>query len=108
VRTLSSGKQIKVMSLQQTTQANLGATLVLDYVTTLKIEDRENLKREVEEIWADVRKDADQAKVDAVFIVANEAPVGRSTSFTFRRNTDGTWRQSGGFGSKAEGPSAQP
>ncbi len=96
-RVLSTGKQIQIISLHRADQATGEPTLSLHYVTGLKIDDRVALEKEVEEIWADLRKEAEAATVSEVIIDVSEAPVSRSRGFVLRRNPDGTWRRSSGF-----------
>jgi hypothetical protein len=95
VRTLGSGKQIKVLGIRET-ESPEGKTLILEYATPLGIEKHEALQREVEEIWVDFREDAERSGASVVVIEAMRAPA-IGVDFSLYRNKDGSWRKSGGF-----------
>ncbi len=65
IRTLSSGKTIKVISFGPV--ESKPSKVMLDYVTDLSIYDSAPLEKEVEEIWADIRnevpRDADRVEI---------------------------------------------
>jgi hypothetical protein len=93
LRTLSSGRQIKVVSVDNVN----GNTLFFSYVPDLGIDDREALKPEVEDIWKDIRQEAEKAKAQEVVI---EARAGSkrpriaalwSIVFVYRRDASGVW-----------------
>lgn len=96
IRTLRSGKQIEIISLDRA-RSTSEPTLALEYITHVQIGDQAAVQKEVEEIWIDLVKDADEAKVSMVIIEAAEGVVGGSRAFVYRRNPDGTWRKSSGF-----------
>jgi hypothetical protein len=79
--------------------AKFGQAIVLSYQTDHSLSDVENLHREVVEIWADFRKDADKAKVDVAVIMANEPPAGviiargKSFNFVFERKPETGWAE---------------
>ena len=100
-RTLSSGKIIKVADIRQKESAELGATLIFEYFTELKIdfveEHHKALQHEAEEIWIDFRLDAEKAGAQTVFIIPTNPNTHESLSFALRRVQDGSWQKSGGF-----------
>lgn len=65
------------------------------------MDDVEALQKEVEEIWADFRSNAERAEATNVVISANTPPRGwpistnRSYGFVFKKASDGTWEQYG-------------
>ena len=97
--TLSSGRTIRIISAGQINFQQSGPALALSYQTNLKVDEQDKLRAEVEEIWRDFQKDADQAKLNSAIIMANEVPTGRfiqqgrAFNFVFERKPDGMWPQ---------------
>jgi hypothetical protein len=98
VVTLPSGKQVRVLGVVQWKFSQGPPALMLQYQTDLKVSDVAALKREVEEIWPDFRKDVENGGYQNAIISANEVPQGllikksQSYNFVFERSADGTWR----------------
>jgi hypothetical protein len=91
VRTLRSGKKIVVISVRKD-----GGDLFVDYVTSLPIKDLCGLSPEVDEVWSEYRRTAEDAGVGKVFICPNTAPVGGGdVSFSFTRGENGEWSRRG-------------
>lgn len=97
VRTLSSGKKIRVLAVDRVSSEPPGPALALSYVTAIKLSDRAKLEREIGEIWADFRTDAERASVPMAIIEANDQRSGESSGFVYRRAKDGVWTKSSGF-----------
>jgi hypothetical protein len=93
IRTLSSGRQIKVAGVDNVN----GNTLFFSYVPDLGIDDREALRPEVEDIWKDVRQEAEKADAKEVIIEArtgsHHAKIAALLSivFVYRRDPNGAW-----------------
>jgi hypothetical protein len=94
---LASGKEIKVLGVGQMNFSSGEKALMLKYQTDLKIEDKDALQREVDEIWPGFRIDVENARLDSAIISANEAPTGgiisknRAFNFVFKKASDGNW-----------------
>jgi hypothetical protein len=95
VRVLSSGRRIEVTSIDHS-PSQLGPTLAFHYSSKANPGDILGLRREVDDIWTDLQKQADQEGVAAVLIVP-ALNDGTGTGFVLRRNADGTWRKSSGL-----------
>jgi ATP-dependent protease HslVU (ClpYQ) peptidase subunit len=97
--TLSSGKKIHVLAVGPLyfRDPKTPPALMVSYETSLRISDMDALRAEVDDIWKDVRKDADKAKYDAVVIAAQEKAEGfivtnsKGYRFVFERQADGAW-----------------
>jgi hypothetical protein len=99
--TFRSGRKVKIVSVQQieTKDATgLGSALWLQYETRLKITDAVGLRKEVDEIWAWLKVDAEHRKLKEAIIEIVEPPgVGppqdvNRTKFIFKKQPDGYWR----------------
>ncbi|MFN8389952.1 MAG: hypothetical protein U0136_06655 [Bdellovibrionota bacterium] len=95
--TLPSGKQIRAYSV---TKMNLpaGPALVMNYETAVRIEDTENLRKEIDEIWSLLKGDADKAGVKSAVIRATHYETsgifrrGKGYGFAFTKAADGSWQ----------------
>jgi len=67
---LSSGKQIKVNGVARMNFPNGDSALVMNYETEISIENKQALRKEVDEIWSIFRKDVEKAEVNAGVIRA--------------------------------------
>lgn len=73
--TLPSGRVVKVLGVGTIRFASGEIGLSLTYQTDLKISDQDALRKEVDEIWAAFRVDAEKAGVHSAIISANEIPT---------------------------------
>src|ERR1051326_7121303 len=67
---LASGKQIKVNGVGKMNFPNGDSALVMNYETEIPIEDKEALRKEVDEIWSVFQKAVEKAEVKAGVIRA--------------------------------------
>src|SRR5437867_2507005 len=79
VRTLSSGKALRVLGVQKMNLPDGGPTLVLQYQTDIKKDDQEALRKEAREIWADFKADVESANLGSAILSANFTPQGASS-----------------------------
>jgi hypothetical protein len=98
VRTLPSGKSLKVLGVNRVNFPQSGPALILKYQTEVDIKDHTALRREADEIWATFRSEAEQARVTGVVLSANSTPHGaiiqksEGFNFVFQRGADGSWK----------------
>ena len=99
VRTLSSGRKIRVISIQRVEFNRPPPALVLRYQTDLRLDQKDKLQEEVSDIWSDFRKDVETADLKAAAIIAGEMPNGwplyrfNTYGFVFEKAQDGNWTQ---------------
>ena len=117
VRTLSTGKEIRVVDEYEETDPSEERTLVFEYLTDFDIPaHHESLQREVEEIWTDLLADAERRKVTRVYIVPTRpvpeepppqgGPVASGMWFRLKKDPDGRWQKEGGFAFPSPDPAA--
>ncbi len=98
VRTLPSGKLVKVIGIGPVTFADGTTSIMLQYLTDFGIADSMRVRMEVEEIWQEFRKDAEKAQTSVAIISACEDPSvsaierGKAFNFVFQKGPDGTWK----------------
>jgi hypothetical protein len=99
-RRLPSGEQVRVLAIRKVNVGASGPALMLQYETDLNLDDEAAVHAEVERIWAEFRRDADQAQVRSAIVSANAPPSGggvishtRSYNFVFERTGGGEWRE---------------
>jgi hypothetical protein len=94
---LPSGKQIKVNSVGKMTFPNGDSALVMNYETEIPIEDKDSLRKEVDEIWSVFQKDVEKAEVKAGVIRATHyegsglVRNGKGYGFVYVKGDDGKW-----------------
>ena len=94
---LPSGKQIKVNSVGKMNFPNGESALVMNYETEIPIEDKEPLRKEVNEIWSVFQKDVEKAEVKAGVIRATHyegsglVRNGNGYGFVYVKGDDGKW-----------------
>ena len=94
---LPSGKEIKVTGVGKMDFPNSDPALVMNYLTDISIDDKEALRKEVDEIWAVFQKDVEIAKLKAGVIRATHVEDGGLTKsgkgygFVFVKRDDGGW-----------------
>jgi hypothetical protein len=100
IRKLASGEEVKVLGISKLKMSTSGPALVLRYQTDLNMDDESAVHGEAERIWAEFRKDAEQAQVQNAIVSANAPPDGegvithtRTYNFVFERTADGFWRE---------------
>lgn len=93
---LPSGKEIKVTGLNKMSFQD-GDALVLNYQTDIPTEDKDNLTKEVNEIWSVFQKDAEAANLKRAVIRATHfeggglVRNGSGYGFAFVKSADGQW-----------------
>jgi hypothetical protein len=97
VRKLSSGKSVKVLSVTDINFGDGRRTLMVKYLTDIKIDDRLALRREADEIWVDFKAEAERASVSSAVLSANSSgggiiPRDQSYNFVFQKDAAGVWK----------------
>ena len=98
VRTLSSGKPLRVLGVGTMNFTEGSPALMLRYQTDLKLEDQVALRKEADEIWADFKSDVERANVGSAILSANSVPQGtiiqksQSYNFVFVKDPNGEWK----------------
>ena len=94
---LSSGKTVRVLAIGPITFTQGPPGLMLKYETDLKVSNKAALRKEAEEVWNLLRKDADNGHFQSAIVSANEKPTGlifRTSSgynFVYEKRADGQW-----------------
>ena len=97
VRTLSSGKPLRVLGVGTINFPEGGPALMLQYQTDIKLDDLAALRKEADEIWADFKGDVERANVGSAILSANSVPQGiiikkgQSYNFIFVKQSGGEW-----------------
>ena len=103
-RTLPGGTAITIIDRAEMASEH-GREWFVDYLTTLPIRDRQKLRSEVDDVWCSFKAEAEEASINTVFIIPNDAPVGGGLmSFSFKRQADGTWLTEGKEARACENP----
>lgn len=95
---LPSGKEIKMLGVGKIYPSPDRPVLLFKYETDLSIDDKEALRKEVDEIWASFRLNVERENLSEAIISANEplssdsVSKGRSYDFEYRKAQDGTWQ----------------
>jgi hypothetical protein len=100
VRRLSSGEQVKVLGIEKINTSASGPSLRLRYQTNLNMDDTDAVRDEARRIWAEFRKDADQARVRSAVVSANAPPSGggvithsQTYNLVLERSEGGEWHE---------------
>ena len=94
---LPSGKEIKVNGMSKIFAQDGDAALVLNYETDIPIEDKDLLRKEVDEIWSGFQKDVEAANLNTGIIRAVHVEGsgivrnGKGYGFVFIKGEDGQW-----------------
>jgi hypothetical protein len=94
---LHSGKQVLVLGIGRISFTNDSPALMLKYQTELSIDDKESLRREVEEIWEQFKADVEKQGLTQAIIRANEPASGslikrnRTFNYIFKKTASGKW-----------------
>ncbi len=98
VHKLPSGREVKVLGITQMFFTKGDPALVLKYRTDLKLEDHEQLRKEVEEVWQVFRVDVERAGLKAAVISVQETPTrmliitkSRGFNFVVKKSDAGAW-----------------
>jgi hypothetical protein len=98
VVTLSSGKQVKVLSMGKIFFSKGDPALMLKYQTDLSLDNKVVLQQEVAEIWKSFRVDVEKAQLNSAVISASDVPqgivikTGKSYNFVYQKTKDGNWQ----------------
>lgn len=94
---LPSGRVVKVLGVIRVNFPQGPPALMLKYETDLKIGDKEALRKEVDEIFAVFKVDAENGQFRSAIVSANEKPTGlflkksSGYNFVYEKRTDGRW-----------------
>ena len=95
---LPSGKEIKINAIGGMNFQNGETALVLNYETDIPIENLEELKKEVLEVWETFRFDVEREKTTFGIIRASHFEgsgfyrEGKGYGFVFNKGKDGNWQ----------------
>src|SRR5438105_1950184 len=76
VRKLSSGREVKLLSMMPIRFGNGSSALMLKYQTDLDMSDKQALQKEVNEIWTVFQNDVEKGGFGSGIISANHEPKG--------------------------------
>jgi len=94
---LPSGKEIKVTAVGKMESPKSDPALVMNYLTDISIDEKEALRKEVDEIWNVFQKDVENANLKAGVIRATHVEgsgfvkSGQVYGFVFKKREDGKW-----------------
>jgi hypothetical protein len=98
--TLPSGRVIRITGMGPLHYTNGNApSLMFQYQTELKISEKEELLKEVDDIWSVLRVDADKGNFTSAIVSAREIPQGfifknaKGFNFVYEKNPDGSWHR---------------
>jgi hypothetical protein len=98
VHRLPSGREVKVLGVSKMFFSKGDPALMLKYRTDLRLEDQEQLRKEVEEVWQAFRVDVEQAGLKAAIISVHEPPkrvlivsTNKSFNFVIQKSAAGNW-----------------
>jgi hypothetical protein len=96
--TLPSGRRIKITSISRMNFTESDPALVMNYQTEIPIENREELRKEKDEVWAIFQTDANNSHLKSAVIKASHmeddgifVKHSRTYGFVFHKQDDGTW-----------------
>ena len=94
---LPSGKEIKITGMVKMDFPNSDPTLVLNYLTDIPIDNKVELRKEIDEVWSVFRVDVEKAKLKAGVIRATHmegsglVTSGKGYGYVFVKGDDGQW-----------------
>jgi len=98
-RILPSGQVIRVQSVTKSYFSNGDPALWLKYETDLKISQKDDLRKEVEDIWTIFQYDVEKAGLKRAIITANKpleetffTKRGSCYNFLIEKQKDGQWK----------------
>lgn len=74
-------------------------SLMFQYETDLQVSDRDELVKEVDEIWSVLRIDAERGNFNSAIVSAREVPHGfifknaKGFNFVYEKHLDGSWHR---------------
>lgn len=92
---LPSGKEIKITGMVKMNFPNSDPALVLNYLTDIPIENRAELRKEIDEVWSVFRIDVEKAKLTAGVIRVTHmegsgfVKSGKGYGYVFVKRDDG-------------------
>jgi len=92
---LPSGKEIKITGMGKMDFPNSDPALVLNYLTDIPVDNRLELRKEIDEVWSVFQKDVENAKLKAGVIRATHmegsgfVKSGKGYGFVFVKRDDG-------------------
>lgn len=96
---LPSGREIKITGMNGMNFENGETGLILQYQTDIPIENHEELKKEVEEVWTIFRYDVEKANTTTGIIRATHIEEdgvfvkhGKGFGFLYRKDAKGNWQ----------------
>jgi len=98
VHKLPSGREVKAIGITQMFFTKGDPALMLKYQTALRLEDRDQLRKEVEEVWQVFRVDVERAGLKAAVISVQETPkrvlivsTSKGYNFVVKKSDAGIW-----------------
>ena len=94
---LPSGKEIKITGMVKMDFPNSDPALVLNYLTDIPIDNKVELRKEIDEVWSVFRVDVEKAKLNAGVIRATHmegsgfVTSGKGYGYVFVKSDDGQW-----------------
>jgi len=92
---LPSGKEIKITGMVKMNFPNSDPALVLNYLTDIPIDNKVELRKEIDEVWSVFRVDVEKAKLNAGVIRATHmegsgfVKSGKGYGYVFVKRDDG-------------------
>ena len=92
---LPSGKEIKITGMVKMDFPNSDPALVLNYLTDIPIDNKVELRKEIDEVWSVFRVDVEKAKLNAGVIRATHmegsgfVKSGKGYGYVFVKSDDG-------------------
>jgi hypothetical protein len=98
VHKLPSGREVKVLGITKMFVTKGDPALVLKYRTDLRLEDHDQLRKEVEEVWQAFRVDVERAGLKAAVISVQATPkrmlivtTSKGYNFVVKKSDAGAW-----------------
>jgi hypothetical protein len=98
VHKLPSGRAVKVLGITKMFFTKDDPALVLKYRTDLRLDDHDQLRKEVEEVWQAFRVDVERAGLKAAVISVQESPkrmlivtTSKGYNFVVKKSDAGAW-----------------
>lgn len=94
---LPSGREAKILSVSQIEYSKGVMALLVRYQTTLSVDERKALSKEVDDVWKLVQKQAESDHYEDAIISSNEVPKGifitanHVLNFIYEKGSDGKW-----------------
>jgi hypothetical protein len=94
---LPDGREVKVLSVSRVEYSKGVMAVMLRYQTSLSVDERKELSKEVDEVWHIAQKDVEYLGYNEAILSSNEVPKGifltasRMLNFIYERGPDGKW-----------------